>query len=105
MSAEGIYLVTAALLIGLGVYGLLMALHLLRKLLALNLLGSGVFLLMLSLSARSGQPADPVPQALVLTGLVIAVSATAFALALLHRLVHETGEVRLEDDTDQERPS
>ncbi len=33
-----------------------------------------------------GVPPDPVPHALVLTGIVVAVSATALALALARRL-------------------
>lgn len=90
-----IYLLAAAGIIGVAVYGLLAADHLLRKLLALNLLGSGVFLLMVTLPSRGGTP-DPVSHALVLTGLVVAVSITAFALALLDRLYRETGEIRLE---------
>lgn len=95
-----IYLLAAAGIIGVAVYGLLAADHLLRKLLALNLLGSGVFLLMVTLPSRDGAP-DPVSHALVLTGLVVAVSITAFALALLDRLYRETGEIRLEtDDAD-----
>lgn len=89
------YLLAAAGVIGLGVYGLLAADHLLRKLLALNLLGSGVLLLMVILPARGGTP-DPVAHALVLTGLVVAVSVTAFALALLDRLYRETGEIRID---------
>jgi multicomponent Na+:H+ antiporter subunit C len=96
-SPQLIYLVTSAAIIGLGVYGLLVASHLLRKLLALNLLGSGVFLLMVTITSASGRVADPVPHALVLTGLVIAVSLTAFALALLNRLAVETGEISLDD--------
>jgi len=96
-SSQLIYLLTSAAIIGLGVYGLLVASHLLRKLLALNLLGSGVFLLMVTITAVSGRTADPVPHALVLTGLVIAVSLTAFALALLSRLAMETGEISLDD--------
>jgi len=96
-SPQLIYLVTSAAIIGLGVYGLLVASHLLRKLLALNLLGSGVFLLMVTIASGSARVADPVPHALVLTGLVIAVSLTAFALALLNRLAMETGEISLDD--------
>jgi multicomponent Na+:H+ antiporter subunit C len=98
--AQLVYLLTAAAIVGFGVYGLLVAVHLLRKLLALNLLGSGVFLLLVALKAGAGRIDDPVPQALVLTGLVIAVSVTAFALALLDRLVRETGEIGLEDPED-----
>jgi multicomponent Na+:H+ antiporter subunit C len=99
-SPQLIYLVTSAAIIGLGVYGLLVASNLLRKLLALNLLGSGVFLLMVTITSASGRPADPVPHALVLTGLVIAVSLTAFALALMNRLAVETGEISLDDPDD-----
>lgn len=102
---HGLYLLAAAGIIGIGVYGLLAADHLLRKLLALNLLGSGVFLLMVTLPSRDGPP-DPVSHALVLTGLVVAVSITAFALALLDRLYRETGEIRidaLDDDAGADR--
>ena len=60
---------------------------LLRRLLALNLMGSGVFLMLGAVAYRGpGLPPDPVPQALVLTGIVVAVSATALALALGRRL-------------------
>jgi multicomponent Na+:H+ antiporter subunit C len=99
-----IYLLAAAGIIGSGVYGLLAVDHLLRKLLALNVLGSGVFLLMVTLPSRAGAP-DPVSHALVLTGLVIAVSVTAFALALLDRLYRETGELRLEPEPESVRES
>jgi multicomponent Na+:H+ antiporter subunit C len=47
--------------------------------------------------ADAGLGGDPVPQALVITGIVVAFSATALAVALLLRL-HETGgEVTLDD--------
>lgn len=95
MGPLDVYLLAAAGTVGIGVYGLLLADHLLRKLLALNLLGSGVFLLLVVLSSRGGM-ADPVSHALVLTGLVVAVSVTAFALALLDRLYRETGEIRID---------
>jgi len=98
------YLLAAAGIIGSGVYGLLAVDHLLRKLLALNLLGSGVFLLMVTLPSRSGGP-DPVAHALVLTGLVVAVSVTAFALALLDRLYRETGELRIDAEPEPPKQS
>lgn len=98
-----VYLFAAAGIVGIGVYGLLLADHLMRKLLALNLLGGGVFLLMVTLAAPGPVPGgapDPIPHALVITGLVIAVSATAFALALMERLHRETGRLELDDDED-----
>jgi len=74
------------LLLGLGIFmlglhGLLTLRQLLRRIIAVNLMGAGCFLVMVALAARS-EPIDPVLQALVVTGLVVAVSATAFALRL-----------------------
>lgn len=61
--------------------------HALRRILAFNLMGSGAFLVLVGLAQRDGG-VDPVPQAMVLTGIVVAVAATALALALARRL-HE----------------
>jgi multicomponent Na+:H+ antiporter subunit C len=41
---------------------------------------------------------DPVPQALVITGIVVAFSATALGVALLLRLFEETGRATLRSD-------
>lgn len=91
---------TGAALIGLGLYGLLVHPHPLRKILGFNLLGSGVFL-MFGIVARKGAAAgfaaDPVPQALVITGIVVAFSATALAVALVLRLREKPPEDRPED--------
>lgn len=78
----------------MGVAGVLLLEHLLRRILAFNLMGSGAFLVLVGLAQRNGVP-DPVPQAMVLTGIVVAVAATALALALLRRLQALTGEVTL----------
>lgn len=80
-----IYVLTAAAVFGIGLYGLLVSRHILRQLLTINLMGGGAFLLLITLGGGADGPPDPVPQAMVLTGIVIAVSATAFALALLLR--------------------
>lgn len=91
----------AAVLIGLGVYGLITNPQPLRKILAFNVIGSGVFLLFGAIAYRgagAGMPADPVPQALLITGIVVAFSATALAIALLLRLHEETGLVSLSSD-------
>ena len=65
----------------LGLHGLLTLRHALRRIIAINLMGSGVFLVMIALAARR-DPSDPLLVALVVTGLVVAVSATALALRL-----------------------
>jgi multicomponent Na+:H+ antiporter subunit C len=95
------FLVVAAALVGLAVYGVLVAEEALRKLLALNLLGSAVFLLMVLLGRRSEGMLDPVPQALVLTGMVVAVATTGLALALMLALYRRSGDARLDADADE----
>ncbi|MEE4110375.1 MAG: NADH-quinone oxidoreductase subunit K [Halieaceae bacterium] len=76
----------------IGLRALVMHAHLLRKILAINLMGSGVFLVLVA----PADPGDPVPQAMVITGIVVAVSATAFALNLMLKLVHATGRAVLD---------
>ena len=82
-----LYAVVGALLVALGAHGVITLGHPLRKLVALNFLGSGIFLVLVAGGARLANPlADPVPHAMVLTGLVVAVSATALGLVLILRL-------------------
>lgn len=85
--AELIYGLTGVGLFALGVRGALLHRSLLGKILSINVCGAGVFLVFVTLAYRGWDlPPDPVPQALVLTGIVVAVSATALALALGRRL-------------------
>jgi multicomponent Na+:H+ antiporter subunit C len=98
MTQFDVYAVTSALLFGLGLLGLLIQPHILRKILSFNIMGVGIFLFFVTIANRSGaESPDPVPQALVLTGIVVAVSATAFALTLFRRIHAETGQVVLTD--------
>ncbi|MBX9752742.1 MAG: NADH-quinone oxidoreductase subunit K [Roseococcus sp.] len=92
-----IYGVLASALVALGLYGLITQPALLRKVLAFNILGGGVFLLF-GVVARRGDVADPVPQALVITGLVVAFAATALALVLVLRLFQITGAATIAED-------
>jgi len=88
----------AALLVGVGLYGMVANAHPLRKILAFNIVGSGVFLLLGAIARRgaaAGLGGDPVPQALLITGIVVAFSATALAVAVLLRLFDVTGSVTL----------
>ncbi len=103
MTAALLFWFTGSGVIGLAVYGLIVNPHPLCKLLALNLLGSGVFLLFGVIARRgaaAGLGGDPVPQALVITGIVVAFSATAIAVALLLRLHAAVGEASLDDEED-----
>ncbi len=60
--------------------------HAVRRIIAVNVLGTGVCLVLVGLAHRVSTAVDPVPHALVLTGIVVSVSATACALALERRL-------------------
>lgn len=90
MTEAELYGICGAGLIGIGLYGAILGRSALRRLLAFNLIGSGVFLLYGAVARRAGvaggMASDPVPQALVITGLVVAFAATALAVALLLRL-------------------
>ncbi len=101
MSPVTVFGLWGAAAVGLGLYGMIVHPHPLRKILAFNVLGSGVFLLF-GVVARRGAAAgfggDPVPQALVITGLVVAFAATALAVVLLLRLFQEAGSATLGDD-------
>ena len=96
MSAMQLYLGTAVILFVLGLYGVLIRPHLLRKMTGLNVMSSGLFLLFVAIAYRGAEePADPVPHAMVLTGIVISVSATAFGLLLIRRVLETTGRAEL----------
>ena len=82
--------------------------HPLRKILAFNVIGSGVFLLFGAIARRgasAGVGGDPVPQALLITGIVVAFSATALAVALLLRLFEATGSVTLANEAPPQPPA
>ncbi len=96
MSQFSLFAVTSIVLFVMGLYGLIALPHLLRKILAFNVMGIGIFLFLVSIAGRgSTDDPDPVPLAMVLTGIVVAVSATAFALALLRRIHAESGRTDL----------
>lgn len=89
MSIVTLFGLSGAGLVGIGLYGLIIHPEPLRKLLAFNILGGGVFLLFGVIARRgaaAGFDGDPVPQAIVITGIVVAFSATALAATLLLRL-------------------
>lgn len=80
MSIAGYWLLGMAIW-AIGLAGLILHRSLLRRVISINLMSSGVFLIMVALAAQH-TPTEPILQALVLTGLVIAVSGTAMALKL-----------------------
>ena len=101
MSSATLFGLCGAVLVGLGLYGLIVQPLPLRKILAFNLLGGGVFLLFGVVARRgaaAGFAADPVPQAMIITGLVVAFAATALAIALVLRLAQTAGPATLDPE-------
>ncbi len=88
MSTGLLYALTGGLLFVMGMAGAVIVADALRKILAFNIMGSGAFLVLVGLAQQDGIP-DPVPQAMVLTGIVVAVASTALALALARRAAEE----------------
>ncbi|HEX4817603.1 MAG TPA: Na(+)/H(+) antiporter subunit C [Nonomuraea sp.] len=90
---------------------LLMERSLTRVLAGLILLGNGVNLLIVTAGGDAGQPpfagtpgmADPLPQAMVLTAIVITLGVTAFLLAMVHRSWQLNGSDEVQDDTEDRR--
>ena len=98
MNMATLFGLCAAALVGVGLYGLIVVPHPLRKILSFNVIGSGVFVLFGAVAKRgaaAGWGGDPVPQALLITAIVVAFSATALAVALVVRLITVTDSASL----------
>lgn len=101
MSPATVFGLCGAMVVGLGLYGLLVHPHPLRKLLDFNLLGSGSFVIFGTIARRgtgAGFGGDPVPQALLITAIVVSFAATAVAVALMLRLFEASGTATLRPD-------
>ena len=105
---EVVLAVAAGVLYGSGLY-LMLRRRLAQLIIGLGLLSNGSNILILSAAGTtrgkppliadprvSGQLADPVPQSLILTAIVIGFGVLAFALVLAHRVHQSAGS----DDID-----
>jgi len=105
VNVETLFGLGAAALVGTGLYGLIVLPHPLRKIIAFNVMGTGVFVLFGALAKRgaaAGLPADPVPQALLITAIVVAFAASALAIALVVRLIEASDSASLASDPPDE---
>lgn len=114
MTANLTLAITAGVLIACGVY-LLLERSLTRILLGIIIISNGVNLLFLVASGRPGMPplvgektdpetiADPLPQAMVLTAIVITMAVTAFVLAMAYRSFQLNGHDEVADDVEDAR--
>jgi len=96
------YLISSLLFL-LGLYTMITRRNLIKKIIGLNIMDTSIFLFFISMGSVEGGRApiylpgeevvyvNPLPQALILTAIVVAVSITAFALALTVKLYEEYG--------------
>lgn len=94
----------AVILFIIGALTVLTRSNLFKKLIGINIMESGIFLMFVAAGNIRGGAVpileegssrsvyiNPLPSALMLTGIVVSVSVTAFALALILRLYKEYG--------------
>ncbi|MEU4565598.1 Na(+)/H(+) antiporter subunit C [Micromonospora sp. NPDC023956] len=106
------YVLVVGVLFAAGVT-LLLERSLTRVLMGVILLGNGANLLLLTGGRAGGPPivgttpegemSDPLPQAMVLTAIVITLGMTAFLLALSYRSWHLNGHDEVQDDVEDRR--
>lgn len=105
------YEAVAVILAGIGLTNLLLQRNLIKKVIGLNIMDTAVYLFLAAKGYVAGRAApiiqngimsveayvNPVPTGLVLIGIVVSVSVTAFALALILRLHEAYGTLNIEE--------
>ena len=103
--------IAAVILFGIGFMNLLLQKNLIRKIISFNIMDSSIFLFLASQGFIEGRVApivangaadaslyiNPIPTGLVLTGIVVSVSVSAFFLALVQRLYKKYGTVEFDE--------
>ena len=104
---------TALILFGIGLTTLLLNKNLIKKIIGFNIMETSIFLFLTAKGYIAGRAApiiidgiteieyyiNPLPSALVLTGIVIAVSITAFMLALCLKIYDLYGTLDMDKIT------
>ncbi len=105
--------IAAMILFGIGFSMLLFSRNLLKKVMGLNIMDTGVYLFLASIGYIDGRVApiiqdinaevdasmyiNPIPGGLVLTGIVVSVSVTAIMLSLIIRLYERYHSLNLDE--------
>lgn len=104
---ENRFLLTAVILFVIGISYVFLHPNLIIKVVGFNIMDSAVFLLLTSRGYIQGRVAailmdggadvsryvNPIPAGLVLTGIVVSVSLSAFSLALIQRIYRRYGTI------------
>jgi len=104
-------MVGAVTLFAVGFMILLLNNNLIKKIIGMNIMDTSIFLLFLSIGyihdkeapiiidgiLKKGGYVNPIPTGLMLTGIVVAVSVTAFMLALTIKFYEAYGTIELDE--------
>ena len=105
------FAIAAVILFVTGFANMMLHPNLIKKVVSFNIMDSATFLMLASRGMIAGRTAailtdggadtslyvNPIPAGLVLTGIVVSVSVSAFSLALIQRLYGAYGSVDLRD--------
>ncbi|KXL53324.1 Na(+)/H(+) antiporter subunit C [Anaerotignum neopropionicum] len=105
------YEAVSVILFGIGFMNLLLQNNLIKKFIGLNIMDTAVYLFLAAKGYVMGRVApvltdgiidayyyiNPIPAGLVLTGIVVSVSVTAFSLALVQRLYKHYGTLNMDE--------
>lgn len=107
------YEIAAVILFGIGFMNLLLQSNLIKKIVGLNIMDTAIYLFLAARGFVFGRIApvpedvtvpasvetyiNPIPGGLVLTGIVVSVSVTAFSLALVMRLYKKYHTLNLDE--------
>lgn len=105
------YETASIILFGIGFVTLLLHNNLIRKIIGMNIMDTSVMLFLIAKGYIQGNAApivvnefkgvsayvNPIPTSLMLTGIVVAVSTTAFALSLTIKMYEKYGTIELNE--------
>ena len=105
------YEAASVILFGIGFMNLLLQRNLIKKFIGLNIMDTATYLFLAAKGYVAGRTAPiltngiidanyyitPIPAGLVLTGIVVSVSVTAFSLALVLRLYKHYGSLDMDE--------
>lgn len=124
MLTEGLFVnhyeAVAVILSGIGLTNLLLQRNMIKKIIGLNIMDTAVYLFLAAKGYVAGRAApivqiaqdgipiagsyvNPIPAGLVLTGIVVSVSVTAFALSLTLRLYETYGTLDIDEVIERMR--
>ncbi len=103
------YYLVAIIIFIIGFHTMLTHSNLVKKIIGMNIMDTAIFLFFVSIGYVRGNRApiielgadytyiNPLPSALILTGIVVSVSTTAFALSLIVKIYQHYGTVDAEE--------